>query len=87
MVKDISPGTGGSRPGQFTVIGTRLYFTAYDEVNWNQVWQSNGTEAGTTILGVIAQGALPAFLTNAGGRLYFKANDGVSGNELYGYVP
>ena len=56
LLKDINP-TGGSvninnsgRDPHFTVFNNRLYFIANDGVHGNEIWSTDGTTAGTTML-------------------------------------
>ena len=100
LVKDIYPGTsrtGDSYYGYFDVINSgsprsltnvngTLFFTAEDGVNGGELWKSDGTAAGTTIVKDInpgLSGANPYGLTNVGGTLFFSADDGAYGRELW----
>lgn len=53
-VKDISPGGSGSYPRELTRIGSTLYFYASDDINGYELWQSDGTAAGTTLERILA---------------------------------
>jgi ELWxxDGT repeat protein len=65
-----------------------LYFRAPGSTS-DELWQSNGTEAGTVVVKSIGppfkhtEGARPANLAYVNGTLYFSANDGTSGRELW----
>lgn len=94
LVKDINPGTGGSRPngsfdGGFVAIGTTLYFIANDGMHGDELWKSNGTDAGTVLVKDIRPGSAnssPAYWREfiaIGTTLYFLANDGTTGDELW----
>jgi hypothetical protein len=37
-MQDIQPGSGGAAPGNFTVIGDNLYFTADDGSHGRELW-------------------------------------------------
>ncbi len=50
LVKDIWPGTPGSFPFDFTVVGSRFYFAADDGSHGRELWKSNGTLAGTLMV-------------------------------------
>ena len=70
----------------FTVIDDALFFTVNSVEHGNELWRSDGTEAGTFMVRDIWPGANSSGLfglTNIGGTLYFTANDGVHGEELW----
>ncbi|MCA9065544.1 MAG: hypothetical protein KDA96_20895, partial [Planctomycetaceae bacterium] len=84
-VRDIQAG-GSSAPSQLTNVGGSLYFTADDGVHGREIWKSDGTESGTTLvidLNGTAAGSNPGNLTDLFGALFFTGDDGVSGNELW----
>ena len=90
MVKDIRPGGSSGLDGRFsnlTAIGNSLYFEANDGLNGAELWQSDGTTAGTSMLANINPGASAGStvrnLTVLGTTLYFTANDGTNGYELW----
>ncbi len=86
MVKDINSGKGDGIPSQLTYYGGYLYtkqglfFPANDGSHGIELWQSNGTAAGTTIVQDINANAknsnpeLNFFLVN--GKIFFNATDG-----------
>jgi ELWxxDGT repeat protein len=87
FLKDITPGASGSSPIAETadVDGT-LFFTANDGVNGNELWKSDGTPAGTTLVEDILPGGVgssPAEFLVWDDTLFFSADDGVSGRELW----
>lgn len=69
LVKDISPGSSGSMYGYegyeyaggsgdvFAVVGNTLYFAASDEDHGQELWQSDGTAAGTVLVKDISPGS------------------------------
>jgi ELWxxDGT repeat protein len=90
MLADIQPGPGASigldDPGTIVAAGAGVLFAAANDATGRELWTSDGTVAGTTLLPQIAPGpapSSPAWLTRAGGRAYFSGNDGVRGRELW----
>lgn len=86
MVKNINPGSAGSQPASFKVIGTKAYFQADDGVNGAELWRTDGTSAGTVLVNDIypgATGSYPDNLTVVGTDVYFQANNGTNGRELW----
>lgn len=85
VIRDIEAG-GNSYPDYLTNVNGTLFFSACTTAQGCELWRSNGTQAGTTLVLDINPGASdsdPAVLTNIGGVLYFHANDGVHGLELW----
>ena len=67
-------------------IGNELLFTANDPAHGTQLWETNGTAAGTAQLTNINDRATalnPTDLTAVGNTLYFVANDGADGDQLW----
>ncbi|HMX11874.1 MAG TPA: hypothetical protein PKE61_13295, partial [Burkholderiaceae bacterium] len=60
-----------------------------DGSNGCELWKSDGTAAGTSLVKNIGPGPSDGLslgfsdLTNVGGTLYFGANDGSNGDELW----
>jgi ELWxxDGT repeat protein len=90
LVNDINPGSAsafgwGEEPAPANVNGT-LYFVADDGTHGRELWNSDGTAAGTVLVNDINPGSAnssAACLTNANGTLFFIADDGVHGAELW----
>lgn len=58
LVKDINPNYyGNSFPENFCSINNTLYFTADDGINGRELWKSDGTNAGTTMVKDITLGS------------------------------
>jgi ELWxxDGT repeat protein len=74
---DIVPGTTGSFPDSFTVIGDRAFFNAEKSYTEPQVWQTDGTPSGTSQV----EGAL-VIVGVLDGALYYSG-DGAAGPGLY----
>ena len=86
IIKDLNLTSQPSNPSALTDVNGTLYFTAFDPLNGTELWKSDGTAAGTTLVKDIypgADGSYPAFLTNVNGTLFFRANDGTKGRELW----
>ena len=67
-----------------------LFFAASDELHGLELWQSDGTAAGTVMVADLNPGpahSYPASITSADGRLYFAADDGFHGKELWVLLP
>lgn len=89
---DLEPGPGGSSPDDLVAIGAKVLFAAFTSAHGRELWASDGTAAGTTVLEVrpgpsggivnnlVSDGAL---LVLDNGGLLFAANDGVHGTELW----
>ena len=74
-------------PTELTKVGDTLFFTGYDTEHKRELWRSDGTRRGTSLVKDInpADGDYdyPTGLTAVGSRLFFVADDGVHGNELW----
>jgi ELWxxDGT repeat protein len=81
-VKDIQPGPDGSNPDHFMTVGGLVFFRA----NGNQLWKTDGTEAGTQRVRSFSSLSDPrqdAFRWAAvGNTLFFRAQDNF-GMELW----
>ncbi len=83
MVKDINPGINNSslhqpfhgRAMQIISVGNLVYFTSDDGVNGFELWQSDGTAAGTSqvidLWQSFGDSVFIRSMTNANGKLYF----------------
>ncbi len=79
LLKDIFPGSGGSirvtlagDPQDLPSIGGALVFSACDDTQGCQLWKSDGTTAGTTLVHVLrAGGAILSALTGWNGGVVF----------------
>jgi ELWxxDGT repeat protein len=95
LVKDINTTTlsyGYSFAHELTNVGGLLFFSATDGIHGDELWKSDGTEAGTVLvkdINATSKGPYsigwsePSYLTNVGGTLFFNANDGTHGGELW----
>ena len=88
LVKDIYPGLGlvpnSSNPHDLIDVNGTLFFTAWDGVHGNELWKSDGTEAGTVMVKDMIPGTEGASsaVANVNGSLFFIASNGVRG-ELW----
>lgn len=85
MLKDIKPGSSGSKPSDLTQIGDLLYFTAADGRRGREPWISDGTSVGTRMIKNISPGSYssnPRDYTLVGDHVFFTAQDG-NGRELW----
>ncbi|MEP2773688.1 MAG: ELWxxDGT repeat protein [Fulvivirga sp.] len=87
LVKDINPSAPAFEANEKLIVyNGKLLFTANDGVVGNELWVSDGTEAGTTLLKDINPGATNSFplnLTPTDSRLYFRGFTDNEGWELY----
>ncbi len=92
LVKDINPGGDSSilfpSFGVLTNVNGTLFFVANDGTTGGELWKSDGTTIGTTLVKDIRPGSSvndpwPGGLTNVNGTLFFVANDGTTGGELW----
>jgi len=103
MVTDLNPqtvpgasGPAGANPQDLTNVDGTLYFTANDGIHGQELWQSDGTTAGTHMVQDIFPGAASGFSPSLGsanitkganGAVYFTADDGRHGVELWKLHP
>ncbi|HEV3143586.1 MAG TPA: ELWxxDGT repeat protein, partial [Gemmataceae bacterium] len=96
LVRDLNTHTGSA----FTTFGANdppvelhghLYFMADDGIHGRELWQTDGTAAGTSMVMDINAGPAPSSydsigmpsIVKAGNELFFAADDGVHGSELW----
>jgi uncharacterized repeat protein (TIGR01451 family) len=73
-------------PRNFLVVGNTLFFTANTHANSEELWKTDGTDAGTVMVKDInpgSFGSFPRFLTNINGTLFFTASTADNGEELW----
>ncbi len=91
QVKDMNPGSsnGLSNTGFKTkvIFNNELYFWATDGVHGRELWKTDGTELGTTMIKDINpagdNGFLNSTILKMNNKLYFWANDNINGVELW----
>src|SRR5262249_26090468 len=77
-------------PPQITPVGNIAYFAADDGVHGPELWETDGTPAGTVLNSDLYPGSIgsnPRNLTNVDGTLFFAANDFIHGYELFKVSP
>src|SRR5262249_22328452 len=57
LLKNVNPGTLGSSPGQMTLVGDTIFFTADDDVHGRELWKTDGTAAGTAFVKDVRPGS------------------------------
>ena len=75
---------------QFTNVNGTLFFQWRDEQHGKELWTTNGTPQGTSVVEDLnpgAAGSNATSLINANGTLFFWADDGVSGLVPWTYRP
>lgn len=79
-------GVSSSSIDEIVQVGATTYFTASSETTGIELWKTDGTTGGTTLVKDIFPGfesGRPRQLTNVGGTLFFQGWDGVNGVELW----
>src|SRR5262249_11011651 len=90
LLADINQGTTtGSLPFGFVNLNGTAYFFADDGVHGNELWQSDGSAGGTSLVNDINPGSNGSVFQNATtpvvykGALFFLASDGTHGTQLW----
>ncbi len=98
LVADLHPGSGGSAPRPLAAFGERLFFAAWDPQHGRELWLTDGTPAGTSLVRDLNPGPASGIVDTRvyfnqlrpaakprlwRKRLYFAATDGASGLELW----
>ncbi len=89
IVRNINPGSADSLPyiwERNAAIGNTFFFTAYHPTSGRELWKTDGTNAGTSLVRNINPGVAdsnPDQLFVFNGALYFSAYDPVYGRELW----
>jgi ELWxxDGT repeat protein len=84
MLTDL-PLTAADISGAVEIDGI-IYFSAYDDTHGLELWKTDGTVLGTTLVKDIrpgSPGSNPSGLIDVGGTLYFTAYEDTHGTELW----
>ncbi|MEA2560134.1 MAG: hypothetical protein QOH06_1638 [Acidobacteriota bacterium] len=71
---------------EFVDLGGIALFTAFDRIHGTELWRSDGTPGGTSLVRDVCPGicsSSPALLTVAAGSVFFRADDGAHGISLW----
>lgn len=99
VVKDIWPSidydyefqvneNDGTASGLVAVVGGKIFFPADDGTHGTELWSSDGTSAGTTMVRDLFPGeesSRPAELTVNGDKLFFAANQATTTPDEFGF--
>ena len=89
LVRDLCPGSCGSRTwstGLMAALGEELVFVANDGVHGLELWRTDGTALGTSLVVDLEPGyssSQPYFLTSAAGQVFFLARTEAQGAGLW----
>jgi ELWxxDGT repeat protein len=70
----------------FAALGGTVFFAASDGIHGVELWQTDGSEAGTRLVADVCPGScasIPRNITAAGGWVYFMADDGLHRTGLW----
>ncbi len=95
QVKNLNPGSLNQGDGvspyfNAKIFNNRLYFWGFDPASGHELWSTDGTTAGTSLLANTNASNLasinPAFYNSDpffiyGGKMYYANNDGINGKE------
>ncbi|MFW5443177.1 MAG: ELWxxDGT repeat protein [Methylococcaceae bacterium] len=85
-----SSGNGSSSPQLLTHVNNTLFFTAIDDTHGRELWESDGTEAGTVLVSDIKEGINSSdirYMVDVAGVLFFKNTNILNGSELWKHDP
>ena len=82
LVADTNVGMDSSHPRYLTEYNGKIYFVATNGTH-AKLYASDGTTAGTTLVGPTPGNGVVWYLTKYNGKLYFTYDDGIHGLELW----
>jgi ELWxxDGT repeat protein len=82
MVKDIRPGSASSFPRVLGVLGDTVVIASFTGTLESELWTTDGTEAGTTMLRAYPD-VSPYSAVMVDGRILFAETDAEHGRELW----
>jgi ELWxxDGT repeat protein len=85
LVADLNPGIGSSSPNAVAILDDHAIFAGLDGTSVN-LYRSDGTAAGTTVIAVLDATptfAWPSQLVTVGSRVFFAWGDAATGTELW----
>lgn len=89
MIKDINPGINsaiGYAGWKLVGYNNKIFFSADDNISGQELWVTDGTAAGTTMVRDINPGTQGSYLSGlvvAFGKIFFSAQDAQHGRELW----
>lgn len=78
--------SASSNARDFISVNGIVYFVADDGIHGFELWKSDGTSSGTSLVKDINPGSVDSYLydlTPANGQLFFTVDDGVHGKEVW----
>lgn len=82
LIADLNSGANNSFPHYLTEFDSKIYFVAGNGTH-HKLYSSDGTPAGTTLIGPNIGNGVVWFLTKYNNKLYFAYDDGIHGLELW----
>ena len=76
-------GTNGSNPSYLTVVNNKLYFSATNTTNENELYYTDGTTVTKIDVYPGASSSSPVYLVNYNNNLYFRATTTAAGLDMH----